>query len=752
MKLKRIILIIAGIITIGAIVILTAVSSINNNQHKMEYAKAQLKNETEKVAQSIGLYLKGRHDSIKLLSRVYSEEPIEDWNSSRMNALLKDAAETTVFMDINICDKDGVGYDINGVKQEVGFCPLYQRSLLGESNTAYSKLYEDEEQGLIIDSVPILKDNSVIGVLRSATDTELILSLMSPISFRGNEDVYLVERDGDIVQSISDKIADFSNISAIIDQEDDEYKPLIQVINQGRSIFTDIYIDDEKYYVYYQGIDGIGNWGIMIAIPSSKLIELYSISATLETNGLFMGIALLSIVITSALVIISICETVRGYRMERMAYYDGVTGSMNLNSFRKSALEIIQKKDNANIAVVQMSINKFDYIREFFGIGEIRRIQKHIANVLRANMQEDEIFCRDSSKYFNLLLKYHNKEELANRIQYLNSKLLSFKENDIDNNKYEFILKYGIYPVTDKDNDVEYIVDKANQAMLLVREDRNQLMQYYSSSMNSKEYDEKEIEERMYKAIEEKELVVYLQPKYDLNTGLQVGAEALVRWIHPEKGIIYPGRFIHVFEKNGFIGKMDMYMLEQMCSMLSVWTSKGYRPKPLSLNISRLNLYDPKFSNNVLAILERYGVSPQLIIFEISEETIVDNMDIVQQAMDKFQEYGFQVSIDNFGTGTTSMNTLFHIHVDELKLDRKYILESEKTDRGLKVIKSIIETAKSLGIKVVSDGVDNKKQAQQLKMMGCDMLQGFVFSEPLPASEYEDYAYGPRAMENRINL
>lgn len=752
MKTKSIILMLAGSIVVAAVLILTKIAIDNNNHNIKEYAEIHLRVETEKMAKSIGLYMQGRHENIRVLSELYANEPTDKWNSNDLNSILKNIAENSYYKDIIISDAKGIGIDIKGRKQKLDFCSLYHRSLSGEAVTAYSKPYENSDDFFIIDSVPIIDNNIVKGVIRTVTDIELLKNKMSLLAFQGNEEVFLLTRDGDIIISDTDLLVEDNNITTVFDLDDDGTTSLIQVINQGRSTLTDIKIKEEKYYVSYQGVNGIGNWGVMVAIPMNQLISLYSNTYSYELNSVLLSKAILAIVAILTLMAISVATIRRAYRLERIAFYDGAINNMNFNSFRLSAMETIEKNNSDNVAVIQMAVSKFDYIREFFGLSEIRRIQKHIAGILRANMQGDEIFCRYSSKYFNLLLIYHNREELTDRIKHLNDKLLNLNQDKNSTSKYEFILNYGIYLVNHDDNDIEYMVDKANQALLRVKEDRNSLMKVFSSSMYDRLLDEKEIEEEMHKAIEKKELIVYLQPKYDMNTGLQVGAEALVRWLHPEKGLLYPKRFIEVFEKKGFMGRMDMYMLEQMCSMLSTWTKKGYRPMPLSLNISRINLYNPDFTTNVLSIVEANGISPHLLIFEIAENTIVDNMEIAGPIIEQFQKYGFKVSLDNFGTGTTSMNTLYRISVDELKLDRRYILESEKTDRGIKLIQSIIKAAKSLNIKVVSEGVENKKQARQLKQMGCDMLQGFVFSEPLPAAEYEEYAYGPGALDNRINV
>jgi EAL domain-containing protein (putative c-di-GMP-specific phosphodiesterase class I) len=351
---------------------------------------------------------------------------------------------------------------------------------------------------------------------------------------------------------------------------------------------------------------------------------------------------------------------------------------------------------------------------------------------------------------FLLLLRYHNKEELSDRINFLDSTLCSFDGDEIKNDKYEFRLHYGIYCLEGNESDTDRMAEKAARALQMIKNDRQKVFEFYSESMQKKALDENEIESHMFEALEEREFLVYLQPKFDLHTGRQSGAEALVRWMHPEKGLLYPGRFIGVFEKNGFIVKLDMYMLDEICHRLKIWISKGYHPMPISLNISRLNLFDEEFVPKLIATLEQYGIPANLVQLEMSEQVVTNNIGKLSSLIDHLKDYGFLISIDNFGTGTTSMNTLYTIPVDELKLDRKFLLEVEKTDRGKNVIKSIIEMAKRLNINVVSEGVENKAQARMLQELGCDMIQGFAFSEPMPFREYENYAFGPRADEVNI--
>jgi len=233
--------------------------------------------------------------------------------------------------------------------------------------------------------------------------------------------------------------------------------------------------------------------------------------------------------------------------------------------------------------------------------------------------------------------------------------------------------------------------------------------------METSKTESKEFEEHMYIALEEKEFLVYLQPKFSLKTGKQKGAEALVRWMHPEKGLLYPGRFISLFEKNGFIVELDMYILENLCNRLRKWIRKGIKPMPLSINISMHNLYNEDFVRRVKEIVHRHGIPANLIMLEFSEESIAGNLELTQEIMESLRTEGFLISMDDFGKSATSMNTLYQTGVDEIKIDRKFLLENGKTERGQSIINTVMETSKKLGINVVGEGVNDKSQAQLLK-------------------------------------
>lgn len=750
MRLRGLIAAFLGVVMIGAVGLIAAMNNKNQEEFLNENAQIQLNYETQLISQEVDMFLSGNMDTIETLAEIIARENEEDWNNQNLKTALNEVQIKMNFANINIFNRNGIGYDLEGKEQKVAFCPYFQRALLGDTSITFSDFYENSEEEDLIFTVPIHYKGEITGVLRASMEIGVFNNLMSFNTFRGKEDVYLLQQDGKIMAALTENTMETKDFFSLLDTNDLIYNELMKVINQGKSLLTKATFRDVDCYLSFAGIKNLIDGGIMVTIPRDQLLELFH-EDDKTVSSTYQLILLMTVIITAALLVfMSIVESMKRYRIERLAYYDEVTEGINYNRFKKDTSVLLHKSSNKGYAIIEIAIDRFDYIKEFFGIQESYLILKYISQILKENVKSDEIYCRLNTDYFVLLLKCHNKEELSNRINYLDIKIGGFEEKDIKKDKYELRLHYGIYCIEEDDVDLELMISRANHALFLVKNDKKQPYEYYTGAMQNRIIDEKEIEEHMNIALEEKEFLVYFQPKYDLNTGMQVGAEALVRWLHPEKGLMYPGRFIGVLEKNGFIVKLDMYILDILCHWLKVWIEKGYRPIPLSINISRLNLFDENFIDNIEAILERYGIPANLIQLEIAEEVVSDNIELLSSLMERLKEYGFLISMDDFGTGTTSMNTLYHIHVDELKLDRKFLLGAEKTERGKNVIKSIIEMAKRLDINVVSEGVENKAQAKMLKELGCDMIQGFVFSDPLPIKEYESYAYGPKAKENKV--
>lgn len=249
-----------------------------------------------------------------------------------------------------------------------------------------------------------------------------------------------------------------------------------------------------------------------------------------------------------------------------------------------------------------------------------------------------------------------------------------------------------------------------------------------------------EIESIMYSALDNSEFKLYIQGKYNAKTKEINGGEALVRWINKEKGIIYPDKFIDIFEKNGFIIKLDIYMLNEVCKSLRYWIDSRLRVIPISVNISRLHLNNVGFLiDNMKKIMSMYKISSDLIELEITESLIFnESIDIVDSLL-KIKSLGVKLSLDDFGSGYSSLNMLNELPIDIIKLDGVFLGKNELSEKSKIVIKNIVRMAKELNLKVVAEGVEIKEQSDFLEEIGCDLLQGYLYRKPISVEEFEKY-------------
>ena len=247
------------------------------------------------------------------------------------------------------------------------------------------------------------------------------------------------------------------------------------------------------------------------------------------------------------------------------------------------------------------------------------------------------------------------------------------------------------------------------------------------------------VESHMQRALEQEEFRMYLQPKMDLNTGLLTGAEALVRWQTHDRGLIFPNQFIPLFEENGFCVQLDLYMVEQVCKKLRQWMDEGMTPTNISVNQTRLLFASEGYVEKLLAITGKYNIPPQYITLEILESLVLEHMDRVNACIDRLRAAGFRISMDDFGSGYSSLNTLGRLKIDELKLDRLFLMgvaqDTEGTQR--KIMGCILDLAKQLNISTVAEGVETRENEQMMAQLSCNYGQGYYYSRPLTVADFE---------------
>ena len=237
----------------------------------------------------------------------------------------------------------------------------------------------------------------------------------------------------------------------------------------------------------------------------------------------------------------------------------------------------------------------------------------------------------------------------------------------------------------------------------------------------------------MEEALEKRQFQMYLQPKYSISTEEMVGAEALVRWVHPERGIISPMEFIPLFEKNGFVIKMDQYIWEEACRVIREWIDKGIKPVPISVNVSRKHLKDQSFIDILNALIVKYQIPKQYLEIEITE-TIEEGE--INKSVALLKENGYTLLMDDFGSGYSSLNMLKDTKFDVIKIDRGFLQDFIGSDRGQKIVEHTIKMTKSIGLDMVAEGVETKEQAVFLQNCGCDTAQGFYYAKPMTLEDF----------------
>ncbi len=417
--------------------------------------------------------------------------------------------------------------------------------------------------------------------------------------------------------------------------------------------------------------------------------------------------------------------------LKYMAEYDTLTGLYNRKKFYDSTREMLRSNNDKRFVFIRFDVDRFQLVNSFFGNDEGDKLLIYISKKLLEtySVMPYATFGRIESDIFGICYIYDETNILI-RIADIRNMLSSY------NLEYDIVPDLGLYVVEDNNLPIDTIFNRATLASNYSRGNYVKFYTFYNDKMSSAFIREQEIINDMKDAIESGQFDIYFQPKYSLQTNKPYGAEALVRWFHPIKGMIMPGEFIPVFEKNGFISKLDYFVWERACQYLRKWIDEGRTPYPISVNVSRVNMYNPKIVDIIKGLTDKYNISTSLLNLELTESAYVENPVAIKDIISKLQLYGFIIMMDDFGSGYSSLNTLKDISVDILKVDMRFLSDTDIPGRGDNILASVIRMAKWINLPVVVEGVETFEQSRFLKSIGCDYVQGFYFASPMPLDEY----------------
>ncbi|WP_294578655.1 bifunctional diguanylate cyclase/phosphodiesterase [uncultured Thomasclavelia sp.] len=427
----------------------------------------------------------------------------------------------------------------------------------------------------------------------------------------------------------------------------------------------------------------------------------------------------------------------RNRELTKSAYYDHLTGAYNLVYFNQLSKQSF--KHDPNCCVVALNIHQFKYFNEVFGYDQGDRLLCHVKKVLESNIETDEIFCRDAADQFYLFLKEVNSQVIKIRLEKIMDEIV--QSDDLIHTNYYLKVHCGVAisnHLLNPEITFDTLMVRVMFALAKAKEKYLNSIWFFDEQLHVQEKLDIYIESHMRQALADGEFQFYLQPKVDLKNNRICTGEALVRWKTRDGRMLYPNQFIPIFEKSDFCIELDMYMFEQACKHIRSWIDQGIEPIGISVNQSKLLFFEVNYVSRLQEIVDKYQIQPNLLTLEILEDLIVDNVEMINTKIQSLRKLGFRVSLDDFGSGYSSLNILGKLEIDELKIDKSFLAEifDKKNYRAQLIMKEVVKLAKLLSIATVVEGVETSESNQLIKSFGCDYGQGYFYGKPLNIDEF----------------
>lgn len=727
------------IVGVTAIVLILVALSVLFIQFLLRNERVEIEGHIKEVAKQSAVsaenLIYGDFQTLNVYAHFLEKEP-KYLSKSYAKTGLKTAIKDTRFYSMGIAYPNGeiLIYDANK-----GFAPsinvkgfkYFEESMKGKRFVDFINCFYDEDKLIVLYSVPVKRNGKVVAVLTGAHSAYDYSRAIDITAFNDEAVIHILDGTGHLI--LKDESPKTVLKSSIFETNDVSNKLRKEALS-AKDPFSYWFKDENgvKKVAAYIPIE-YNNWKILAILPFSAISH--------NTNAV-LRYAIMFVMLINIIVILGIRYNViirqRSDNMIMdMALQDDVTKSMNKASFYLESEKMLLKKllPDEKLALILMDIDNFKIINELYSMKKGDAILRNVAKILSKNVQENGIYARLNDDVFAMMYKYKDEKELISLIDSISEDVFNLKLS------LKVIPSFGIYRITDTSVPVNAMCDKANLAKRTIKGLVGNRYAFFTEKLSRAILADKEIEDEMRPALEQKQFVMYLQPKIDMKTMRPCGSEALIRWNHPKKGLIPPYKFIPLFERNGFVIEVDKFMWEQACIAIRSWLDNGYTPLPISVNLSRIHFKYEHLVETIEDLVKKYDIPKKYLELELTESAFLDNEGAVNSTIVRLQNLGFTIAMDDFGMGYSSLNMLRKLPVNILKLDRGFINEATCTERGFIVLNHVIHMAKDLKATVVCEGIETEEQANTLKTAGCDIAQGFLYARPMPLEEYDEYVY-----------
>lgn len=555
------------------------------------------------------------------------------------------------------------------------------------------------------------------------------------------QSICLLDEQNQLLEQYGDEKPDFTNMKLledVVELTEDE-------LGQKDALWTDMKIlrtrenalsiaGDEAFLVYC--------WYVH-PLPDSTQKLCVKVRICVYENEL-MNIVI-SIILFSVLMIllmawniIMIVRVAKERRREKdILYTSTITGGTNLQYFKDRAEVLLKanQRKQFHYAMISIRVSKYQNFCSCYGMEEGEELLESLFVEMKKQLQKKEIAAHAARADFALLLKCEETDNLTDRLEHILEALKKVRPDQ----KLNFGV--GVYWVPKKHGDIGTLYNYAEVVHDVIPEDMEDHIKCFDESLLEQQRWVRRVEDDMERALSDGEFKVYLQPKYSTKEEKISGAEALVRWIHMTEGFIPPDRFIPIFEKNGFILQLDDYMISECAKLQAKWLAEGKKIVPISVNVSRAHFTRYDLAEHICALADAYNVPHNMIELELTESAFFDDREILINTVKKLKDYGFAVSMDDFGAGYSSLNSLKELPIDVLKLDAEFFRGEDNEGRGDLIVGETITLAKKLDMRIVAEGIETREQVESLAQKDCDLIQGYYFSKPMPVGEFEKAAF-----------
>lgn len=678
-------------------------------------------------------------DTLDLLVGELSEQDSDDLERIEEKiALFNDKGDASVYLLVNLStgevSREGAG------RRAVAITPEQLELIASQPQRGILKPFLDERTGVNMIGAyeKFAFADGTQGLVRKTRPLQEVADKYSISFYDESGFSYVVDEEGSIVIRSTNRNSNrtIANIYELVEHEGNDeatiasFREALENGKRGVALFS--YMDEEYVFCYTQ-VQNAEGWDFVSIIPNSVIME-QAYAVLQATLALCVLIALLLAVI---LLTYWRSSTAQRRQIEHMAYYDKLTGLFSEDKFEIEGERMMQaardRSGQGGVAVAYFNIADFKLINDMDGYQRGDDVLQDVAAIIEDASRTGGIASRQTADHFLMMFPYRTKDEAVQRCDAVVRRCRSIVAAG-----KPIAMRVGLC-CSEEAPDAKTPHELTDRARIAKTRGRasNEDVCLFNASMREDMLRRAELESSMEAALEAGEFFPLVQPKFNVDGTRVLGGEALVRWNRPGEGIVSPAEFIPLFEQNGFIVKLDQHMFERVCQVQRKRLDAGLPVVPVSVNASRLHLHNPSFVPTYVRIKDAYGIPDDLCELELTESMVLEDLDNAVSVIDQLRAAGFRCSIDDFGSGQSSLNALKELPADELKLDRAFLFERDHSEKEEVIVRTVIDMAGKLDMKTVMEGVETQDQLSFIKTTSCDMIQGFVFSRPVPLQEFE---------------